>query len=69
VRVSFEPGSGTKQTFAILGQGVDSVNDAEDEAEDEEEGSKWISDCGFQIENLRSDVIRDNKFCNLKTTF
>ena len=43
--VSFEPGRGTKQTFAILGQVVDSVNDAEDE----EEGSKWISGCRLRI--------------------
>ncbi|MGC1452949.1 MAG: hypothetical protein WA830_23205 [Candidatus Sulfotelmatobacter sp.] len=36
VRVSFEPGSGGKQTFAIRGQVVDLVNDAEED----EEGSK-----------------------------
>jgi hypothetical protein len=36
VRVSFEPGAGAKQTFAIRGHVVDLVNDAEDE----EEGSK-----------------------------
>ena len=35
VRVSFEPGGSTKQTFAIRGHVVDLVEDA-----DEEEGSK-----------------------------
>jgi hypothetical protein len=36
VRVSFEPGSGAKQTFGIRGQVGDLVNDAEED----EEGSK-----------------------------
>jgi hypothetical protein len=43
VGVSFEPQKSAKQTFALCGQVVDLANDAENDAEEEEEGLKEMA--------------------------
>jgi hypothetical protein len=52
VRVSFQAVGGEKQTFAIRGQVVDLVNDAEEE-EDTKEGLSWV----FGIRSQGSPIL------------
>lgn len=56
--VSFEPEKSAKQTFALCGQVVDVANDAEEE----QEGLKEITDCRFEMEDGRGRQICNSDF-------